>query len=175
MGERDKQYDLYYENVKSTWGLKDIHIAQGYMRGSDPSWPSQGPEDEKHHEGMTDIVLVFGDATLTGAAKPERIKDMIVEWEHQIAEKAPEDPRIFTRTVIAQHMVLNRHREEDAGRLLLCGAVWLMSTHKQVGTRTLGLMQRGDVEFRYDITEDAQDRTRRFRLSEIDFRLHDSV
>jgi hypothetical protein len=171
MAERDKEYELYYRNLKSAWGLKDIHIARGYMRGSDPSWRAQRrPEELEHQKGMTDIVIVCGDATLAGVAEPAWVKEMIAEWEHQIIEKKPDKPREFTRTVIAQYMALNRHHESDAGDLLLCGAVWLMATHDELGVENFHLLQRGDVEFRYDITENAEQRIRRFRLSKTDFR-----
>jgi hypothetical protein len=171
MAERDKGYDGYHDAVKRRFGLKDEHIARGYMRGSDPSWNGRRPEDVPHTAGMTDVVLVFGNATLRGSVQPERIDEMRGEWERQFAARPEnEDRRAFTRRAISEHMALNRHRDEDTATVLLCGAVWLAAGHPQSGAEILAFMKRGDVEFRYDILFNDEAQEQRFRPSVTDFR-----
>lgn len=169
MAELDKGFASYHRDLKRRYGLKDNHIAEGHMRGSDPSWTGARPEDVPHTPGMTRVVLVQDGATLTGAVKPEWIHEMFAEWEHQLAARPEgEDKRGFTRQVISQYLALNRHREEDQGDLVLCGAVWLATTHPQGGEDLLALAKRGDAEIRYDIVNEDDTRTRRFKLSAVD-------
>lgn len=165
MAERDREYDAYLRSMKRRYGLKDIHIAQGYMRGSDPSWVGQRPEDVERYPGKAHIVLVMGEATLTAGFDPSAVDEMMDEWRHQLQARPPEmDERRFTRQVISQHMALNRHREGDTGELLICAAVWLAATNPDAG-EVLRLIKRGDVEFRYDITHEDNHQRTRFRLS----------
>jgi len=42
MADLDKSYEGYRRSLKRRYGLKDIHIAEGHMRASDPSW-TPGP------------------------------------------------------------------------------------------------------------------------------------
>lgn len=170
MAELDKDYEGYLRSMKRRYGLKDIHVAQGYMRGSDPSWVGKLPDEVEHVQGKTDIVVVMGEATLTAGVDPAGIDELMAEWMHQLeARPADMDERRFTRQVISQHLALNRHREDDAGELLICAAVWLAATNPENGADVLRLMKRGDIEFRYEITPDDENRQSRFRLSAADY------
>jgi hypothetical protein len=166
MAESDKKYELYHRGVKRRFRLKDIHIAEAYMRGSDPTWVGVKPEDVRHARGMIGVVLTYGTATLTGSIEPIRVEDMLAEWIQQIADHpSADDPRKFTRRIIAEHLALNLHRDRDKGEILLCGAIWLATTHEEHGSGVLNSLKRGDVQIRYDITDDDQHERRRFRLS----------
>lgn len=170
MAEKDKGYDSFLAKWKPRLGLNDRHIAESYMRGSDPTWKRNVPQLPPVEPGHIRIGIVQGTATLYGSITPAMIDEMVAEWQHQLDARPnqSEEPRAFTRKVISQYIALNRHRDEE-GEILICGAVWLTVT-RQDADELVALMRRGDAEVLYEIILEDESRQTRFRLSANDLR-----
>jgi hypothetical protein len=170
MAEKDKDYDDFLAKWKPRLGLKDRHIAESYMRASDPTWERGPPKLPPVKPGFVRIGIIQGTATLFGSIEPTMINEMMAEWQHQLDARADqnEDPRAFTRRVVSQYIALNQHRDET-GELLICAAVWLTVTKPDAG-ELVALMRRGDAEVLYEIIYEDENRQTRFRLGANDLR-----
>ena len=158
MAELDKKYADFHATWKGRLGLKDIHIAEAYMRGEALDAAGYGtlPEDPT----KSGIHIRVEGRGLDAYVDPEDLDTMIADWQAVLDENGIDKQREFTKDYIAEIVALNAHLEPDGGKILL-GAVWLVATESEAME---ALREPGNgllCEFIYD--DDT--RTRRLRKS----------
>ena len=148
MAELDKGFKEYAETWKRRTGLKDRHIAEGYMRGQGGDVHIR-PEELPRVAGLTDVHILLGEANLSIGMDPTVLDEMIATWQKEV-EAHDMDPRAFTRRFLYEGMVLNRHREDEGSTDLMLAALWLSATGPQADI-SRPLLKRGDCGFYTEI------------------------
>ena len=151
MAEEDKDYAGYRNRMKPRLGLKERHIAEGYMRGSDPSWEHMPPEALPRVAGNVDIHILYGRANLSMSIETDMLDEMLAEWTDQLSQRADRDPRAFTKKVIREKIALNEHGG-DLSLLLACGVVWFFQDGADPAL--WARLKQGDIELTFKITDD---------------------
>lgn len=158
MAEEDKDYAPYRDRMKRRLGLKERHVAEGYMRGSDPNWKHMPPEALPRVPGNVDIHILYGRANLSMSIETDMLDDMLAEWKQQIVEHPNLPPREFTKKVIREKIGLNEHKG-DLSLLLACGVLWFFQDGADASVWSR--LKQGDVELTYQITDDDVAKTTR--------------
>lgn len=158
MAEEDKDYAPYRDRMKPRLGLKERHIAESYMRGSDPNWEHMPPEALPRVPGNVDIHILYGHANLSMSIQTDMLDEMLAEWKQQIAEHPDRTPREFTKKVIREKIALNEHGG-DLSLLLACGVVWFFQDGADASL--WARLKQGDIELTYKITDDDAAKTTR--------------
>lgn len=158
MAEEDKDYAPYRDRMKRRLGLKERHVAEGYMRGSDPSWERMPPEALPRVAGNVDIHILYGRANLSMSIETDMLDEMLAEWKQQIAEHPGLPPREFTKKVIREKIALNEHGG-DLSLLLACGVLWFFQDGEDSALWTR--LKQGDIDLTYQITDDDAAKTTR--------------
>jgi hypothetical protein len=150
MAELDKGYSVYADMMRRRTGLKEHHIAEGWMRGQGGA-AHMRPEDLPRVAGLTDLHILMGDANLSIGMSTVDLDAMIAEWQSEVEMHPDMDPRAFTRRFLYEGMLLNRHREDKGSTVMMLAAVWLVATGP-TGDAARALLKRGDCGFYTQIT-----------------------
>ena len=159
MAELDKDYPGFHEKWKLRLGLKDIHIAEAYMRGEAHAAIACGTIP--HDPSKSGIHVRVEGRGVDCLVDPSALVGMAAEWREVLDDNSitEADQRKFTKDYIAQVVALNKHLEAD-GDLIFCATVWLYTENK-AGMAALRQPGNGVLcEFVFD----DQTRTRKMRL-----------
>ena len=159
MAELDKDYLGFHAKWKRRLGLKDVHIAEGYMRGDaiGASKPAAIPDDPS----MSGIHVRLDGRGLDCHVDPGALDGMVAEWQEVLDDNgiAQAERRKFTKDYVAQVVALNKHLEPN-GDLILFAAVWLFAESEQ----GMALLRRPGNGVLCEFVFDDKTRTRRMRI-----------
>ena len=153
MTAQDTDYDAYRARWKPRLGLKDEHLALGYMRGL-------GADDRPLPDDpdATGIHVRVDGRGMDALVDPARLDHYVTMWEVEI-EGRP-NPRQFTKDFIAQTLALNMDLDER-GPVVVGAVLWLAAESE---TAFAALKQERGAALVCDFAYDNQARTRRLQI-----------